>query len=791
MSSVEEVKEKGEIEESNAPESAATEANVATTTSHTNTAPEANAVEEVAAAAEDPSSSRSRSSSASGNGNGKRERSDDYTGGTSNNNNSNNEDEEEESAYESATKQLKSSDDSDNTGGDGVAGGLLSGRSSASVEDPPTIAAAATTGSTATTTVTTSAVETEATSSATEPHPATVPTTSVPEEAEPVAAATDHTPDIVTTTAAVETASVDASVPSEPPQVPTNTAVTTTDPRVSSSAPAAAAVLPAVTTVTAPAVNVSSTNSGGVDPNVAATIRHPEQIVEETGVVSASYVGRVIGKGGEMIRDLQARSGARIDVDQNVPIGQPRVITYRGTRETVDFAKHLVAMLSTDGISDTDLPLGNAAQEYLIIPASSVGKVIGRGGEMIRELQSRSQAKIQIDHSGQSGIPADQKQVTITGTHEAVVKGKEMVLLLVANPLMDALVSLNMLIDDKVRGGSQWGSGPPYMNLPNQGMNMQPHMAPPQQYPGMTPQPQGYGMYGQPPMGVGGALPMSHGNPMMTGGYPQQPPQSFGASSMGGGVGFQQPQTMYMGDGRESELLFVSKQFMGRIIGSKGVTINDLQRRSQCDIQINQDVPPGKDCEITVKGARQGIEMAKAMIQEIIEVGPQHPYAGGMENFGTKNVGGYHGGSYGSQHHQQPPQQYNPYQQQPQPPVYDQGAAYGQAAYAPQGNTGYAAPMMGVPTYGQPIPQPQQAMPYQQQPQPTPYGGVGGGYAPMPQQQQQQLPMATAAIPRPVPPQPPVAAASLWKSAASPDGQIYYYNERTGETQWEKPPGMP
>jgi len=42
-----------------------------------------------------------------------------------------------------------------------------------------------------------------------------------------------------------------------------------------------------------------------------------------------------------MIRDLQARSGARIDIDQNLPPWQPRVIIYRGTRETVDFAKHL------------------------------------------------------------------------------------------------------------------------------------------------------------------------------------------------------------------------------------------------------------------------------------------------------------------------------------------------------------------------------------------------------------------------------------------------------------------
>jgi rRNA processing protein Krr1/Pno1 len=75
--------------------------------------------------------------------------------------------------------------------------------------------------------------------------------------------------------------------------------------------------------------------------------------------------------------------------------------------------------------------------------------------------------------------------------------------------------------------------------------------------------------------------------------------------------------------------------YMGRVIGQKGVTINDLQKRSGCDIQINQNVPVGMDCEINIKGSRQGIEMAKQMIQEIIELGPNHSYAGGRKFIGV------------------------------------------------------------------------------------------------------------------------------------------------------------
>ena len=83
------------------------------------------------------------------------------------------------------------------------------------------------------------------------------------------------------------------------------------------------------------------------------------------------------------------------------------------------------------------------------------------------------------------------------------------------------------------------------------------------------------------------------------------------------------------GGGPEIELFRTPRLYLGRIIGAKGVTINDLQRRAGCDIQINQDVPHGQDCEISIRGSRQGIEMVKQMIREIIDIGPSHPYAGG------------------------------------------------------------------------------------------------------------------------------------------------------------------
>jgi hypothetical protein len=194
----------------------------------------------------------------------------------------------------------------------------------------------------------------------------------------------------------------------------------------------------------------------------------------------------------------------------------------------------------------------------------------------------------------------------------SVTKAKEMVLFLVNNPMADAMQALNMLVEDKLSNRSQWGSGPPYVSMPNNGHNMMPHM---------MNQPFGGGAPAYDPAAYNAAGAYQQPNPMMPAGYPPAQPA---AAAVGMPYGGAPPGA----GGSDVEMFYAAKNFMGRIIGQKGVTINDLQRRSGCDIQINQDVAPGQDCEITMRGARQGIDMAKQMLQEIIEIGPNHPYQG-------------------------------------------------------------------------------------------------------------------------------------------------------------------
>ena len=521
----------------------------------------------------------------------------------------------------------------------------------------------------------------------------------------------------------------------------------------------------------------------------------PEQVVEEKGEISAVIAGRVIGKGGEVIRDLQARSGASIDVDA-APSGNHRIVTYRGARRKVDFAKQLVDMISR-GMNDADLPLGDATREVLLIPASATGKVIGRGGEMVREMQTRSQAKIDFDHAATANRP-DQKQVVVTGTAAAVSKAKEMIMFLVANPQLEAMQALNLLVNEKLASDQPWGSGPPYPSLPNAGSNMQPEML---------------GSYGS-PGGYGPDAQYATAPPSQSG-YARPSEPRFGGGPPVGGVG--------VGE----ETFYAKKQFMGRIIGQKGITINDLQKRSGADIQINQDVAPGQECEIRIRGSRDGIEMVKQMLRQIIEIGPGHPYAGGGGSGpggpgGAPYAGGGGGGAYGGA----------PYQGGGGGSGYDYGGGGGQSygyppqqqsgyGYPPQAPGGYGAPPASAPSYqgyggypgqdygaagaygGAPAPYgggpphggpPQYgAGSYQQSSAYPPSYSQGGGYpaqqaANPPQQGYSGGNSYGQSGPPSYPPAP--AAPSAWKSAASADGQTYYYNETTGATQWEKPPGF-
>lgn len=122
--------------------------------------------------------------------------------------------------------------------------------------------------------------------------------------------------------------------------------------------------------------------------------------VEEVVLVPNKHVGAVIGKGGETISMLTARSGAKIqvrkDADHN-PNDPQRPITVIGKKEQVDEARRLLMdtvtraesgqPMETSLVQEYRLP--GHIEEHVFIPNDCVGPIIGKSGSTIQMMQQQ------------------------------------------------------------------------------------------------------------------------------------------------------------------------------------------------------------------------------------------------------------------------------------------------------------------------------------------------------------------------------------------------------------------
>ena len=239
----------------------------------------------------------------------------------------------------------------------------------------------------------------------------------------------------------------------------------------------------------------------------------------------AGLVGKIIGKGGEVIRDLQLRSGCAIQIDQNFPEGMPRKVTVQGSYQGVEMARHLIQGLLAAGpvglmgVVPAVQAAGPQTVQVVDCPQAVVGRVIGKGGETIKLLQAQSGCKIQIDQNFPEGHP---RKITVEGS-EAQVRH--------AVGLIDLKINEN---------------GP-------------------------------------------------------------------GAAADPGA-----PQT----------IIDCPKSVVGKVIGRGGETINQLQIRSGARIQIDQQVPEGHPCKVSISGTPEVIETATRLVNEIIMGGGAFPPLG-------------------------------------------------------------------------------------------------------------------------------------------------------------------
>ncbi|XP_057471658.1 protein BTR1-like isoform X2 [Actinidia eriantha] len=151
-------------------------------------------------------------------------------------------------------------------------------------------------------------------------------------------------------------------------------------------------------------------------------------------LVSNAEAGSVIGKGGSTISDFQSQSGARIQLSRNhefFPGTSDRIIMVSGTiDETLKAVNLILAKLLNefyveDGDGDGDEP---RSKLRLIVPNSSCGGIIGKGGTTIKSFVEESQAGIKISPQDNNYLGLSDRLVTVTGTLDEQMRAIELIL---------------------------------------------------------------------------------------------------------------------------------------------------------------------------------------------------------------------------------------------------------------------------------------------------------------------------------------------------------------------------
>ncbi|KAG6494074.1 hypothetical protein ZIOFF_049093 [Zingiber officinale] len=176
------------------------------------------------------------------------------------------------------------------------------------------------------------------------------------------------------------------------------------------------------------------------DPESFASPPIDSEVVSHKIEIPNNKVGVLIGKAGETIRYLQFNSGAKIQITRDAeadPNSTTRSVELIGAFESINKAEKLIK----DVIAEADAggspslvargfgTLQSGGEQFEIKVANEkVGLIIGKGGETIKNLQTRSGARIQlIPQHLPEGDPSKERIVRITGDKRQIESAKEMI----------------------------------------------------------------------------------------------------------------------------------------------------------------------------------------------------------------------------------------------------------------------------------------------------------------------------------------------------------------------------
>ncbi|XP_045081756.1 far upstream element-binding protein 3 isoform X2 [Coregonus clupeaformis] len=170
-----------------------------------------------------------------------------------------------------------------------------------------------------------------------------------------------------------------------------------------------------------------SVEDGG---NPLGAMVHQRAVMTEDFKVPDRMVGFIIGRGGEQVTRIQMESGCKIQIDSESGSVMDRACSLTGTPESIEQAKRMLGQIVDryrNGPGFHSEAEDNSSVQEMLIPASKVGLVIGRGGDTIKQLQERIGVKMMMIQDGPMPTGVD-KPLRITGDPYKVQQARELVI---------------------------------------------------------------------------------------------------------------------------------------------------------------------------------------------------------------------------------------------------------------------------------------------------------------------------------------------------------------------------
>lgn len=169
----------------------------------------------------------------------------------------------------------------------------------------------------------------------------------------------------------------------------------------------------------------------------------------ETIVIESGLVGLIIGRQGENLRRVEAETATRVQFMTGPEASGPmRQCKITGTRQAREDAKTEIYRIIDENGNSTSTRAANSSQSFtggakassahqpalragedatqIMVPNRTVGLIIGRGGETIRDLQERSQCHVNIvgEEKSVNGL----RPVNLIGTPQAAAMAKDLIM---------------------------------------------------------------------------------------------------------------------------------------------------------------------------------------------------------------------------------------------------------------------------------------------------------------------------------------------------------------------------